>query len=217
MANVRLSDYDLDTLPDVCMKCGATATVRKSKMFSWHPPWVFVLLLIGLLPFIIVALIMTKRKTVEVPFCEAHKNHWLWRTLVIVLSFVGIAVVGIVVYSAMMEPAGRRGGAGDELIGLLCMASVLGLIVWIILVAVLQMTAIRASEITDRGIRLSGVAPEFVSAVEQDHFGGRFDLDRGVREHWRAGRERPRSEEQRYQEDEPDPRRKEDGFQEGNQ
>jgi hypothetical protein len=85
MAVIRLEgrgneQYDL---PEVCMKCGAPAAVRKRKTFSWYPPWVALLLLAGLLPFIIVALILTKRRTVDAPLCEDHTNHWLWRGLVL--------------------------------------------------------------------------------------------------------------------------------------
>ena len=71
MATVRLyrdetEDFDL---PAVCMKCGAPATTWKSKTFSWHPPWVYVLILIGLLPFAIVAMVLTKRRTILAPLC----------------------------------------------------------------------------------------------------------------------------------------------------
>src|SRR5262249_9663675 len=69
MATVRLErdEVDNDSLPDVCMVCGAEATLRKRKSFSWHPPWVILLILISLWPYIIVALILTKRMTVRAP------------------------------------------------------------------------------------------------------------------------------------------------------
>jgi hypothetical protein len=75
-------------LPDVCLRCGAPATLHKSKTFSWHPPWVYVLLIAGLLPFAIVAIVLTKRRRVEAPLCEQHKHHWLIRQLLILPTFL---------------------------------------------------------------------------------------------------------------------------------
>jgi hypothetical protein len=62
MAEIRLDREEADGgLPDICMCCGEEATVTKTKKMSWCPPWVGVLFLAGLLPYIIVMLIMTKR------------------------------------------------------------------------------------------------------------------------------------------------------------
>src|SRR5262245_60095643 len=102
MATLHLESYDgeVGDLPDLCMQCGAPSAVRKNKRFSWFPPWVWILLFVcGLVPFAIVALVMTKRRTVNVPLCEAHKNHWLWRQLVVVgglLALIGIFVAFLV-------------------------------------------------------------------------------------------------------------------------
>ena len=77
MAKVYLrSDYghEIVDLPPVCMACGAPATVRKRKLFSWQPQWVPVLILVGLLPYIIVSLVLTKRQRVETPLCERHAS-----------------------------------------------------------------------------------------------------------------------------------------------
>lgn len=42
MAVLRLDSYDRKVveLPNMCMQCRAPATRRKSKTFSWFPPWV---------------------------------------------------------------------------------------------------------------------------------------------------------------------------------
>ena len=58
MPSVRLRREDArrGNLPKVCMVCGEPADGFQSKTMSWYPGWVFILLLAGLLPFIIVAL-----------------------------------------------------------------------------------------------------------------------------------------------------------------
>ena len=82
MGVLRLDSYEeMRELPAVCLRCGAPTVLRKSKTFSWCPQWVWLLLFFGLIPFAIVALILTKRRTILVPLCAKHKNHWLWRQL----------------------------------------------------------------------------------------------------------------------------------------
>jgi hypothetical protein len=215
MAIVKLRNPDRydDELPDVCMKCGAPATVRKAKTFSWHPGWVYVLLLLGLLPFVIVALVMTKRRTVRAPLCDAHRNHWLWRTLVILGSFFGLFAVAFVVFIASVQPDPR--GAQTDFTGWACLGCVLALFVWVILAAVLSMTAVRAAEITDRSITLVGVSREFADAYyQEDQRTFARDVERTVRERWRQDHGRPRPDDDRYREDDPETRRRREQFRE---
>src|SRR5947209_3408531 len=103
MAVIRLGRYtgEEDDLPDVCMKCGAPATLRKRKQLSWYPRWVYFLLLVHILVFAIVALATTKRRTVSAPLCDEHKNHWMWRQLVVFLGFA--AVVILIVAAAIIS------------------------------------------------------------------------------------------------------------------
>jgi hypothetical protein len=186
--------YDL---PDLCMKCGAPAMVYKAKTFSWHPGWVYILLFFGLLPFIIVAVIMTKRMTVRVPLCEAHKNHWLGRFLILSGSFLTLFAGGIALFMASLEP--NRVGPRNDISGLICVGFVLGLVVWLILAAILSATAIRATEITKRSITLAGVSSAFVEAYREDWQDFTKNMDQAVREHWQQDRDRPFRGDDRYQ------------------
>jgi hypothetical protein len=171
MPSVRLRREDARSgnLPRVCMVCGDRAEGFQSKTMSWYPGWVFILLLAGLLPFIIVALIVQKKMRVQAPFCPQHERHWSGRTLAVILSFVGLIVVGIgavVLMAALREPGPRVPGRDDAMGGYVCMAMAAGLIGWLILVAILQTTAIRPKEITDDSIILTGVSRQFKDALE---------------------------------------------------
>ena len=42
----------------------------------------------GLLVYVILALVLTQRRTVAVPLCDRHRHHWLMRGLLIVFSLV---------------------------------------------------------------------------------------------------------------------------------
>src|ERR1700722_12168700 len=83
--------------PAVCMVCGQPATMTKTKAMSWCPPWVGVLILFGVLPYAVVAAILTKRAAVQAPFCDRHHGHWvnrlllLW-SLVFVFGFIGASL-----------------------------------------------------------------------------------------------------------------------------
>lgn len=155
-------------LPRVCMRCGAPADELVSKNFSWHPGWVFVLLLFGVLPFIIVALMTMERTQVLAPMCARHKRHWSGRALLLFLTLlipVTVFVIAIVAENQV------RPGQQSALSGGLCIGSVLVLAAWAIAAIVVQMTAIRCIDITPDVIRLTNLSPGFVDAVMAHRFG----------------------------------------------
>src|SRR5262245_36268616 len=161
MASIRLTRYEAQEgqLPAVCMVCGQRAERFTGKTMYWHPPWVFVLLLLGLLPFIIAALLTQQRLRLKAPLCANHLNHWQARSLAIWLSLLGFVVVGIggSFILLQMQPPGRRDE--DAIMGFVCIGGLVLLVIWLVLVAVLQSTAVRPKEIGDRYIISTGVAP----------------------------------------------------------
>src|SRR5271166_3724350 len=82
-------------LPMICMLCGAPATTRKSKRMVYRPSWVLALILLGVLPYLIVALILEKRCVLQAPCCSRHEGHWRMRTLILWGIFLGASVLGI--------------------------------------------------------------------------------------------------------------------------
>jgi len=200
MARVRLGGWDgqAEDPPPVCALCDAEATAFRMRRFAWFPSWVCVLLPLGLVPFVIVALAMTKRMWVRIPFCAAHARHY-WRR---VLPMVGAAsvVVGLLV-------VGFEFREQDRAISWPCfIGAVLGFFIWAVLVVFLKMTEIRPTNITERSITLTGVSPAFADAVEEEtdrarRFGR--DFDREAEERWdpnRARRRDDREEPGRYRE-----------------
>src|SRR5437868_5984208 len=145
MAKVYLRSYggrDVVDLPPVCMVCGAPATVRRNKQFSWQPQWVPILILGGLLPYLIVSLILTKRQRVETPLCDRHASYWWLFPTLLVVSFLAIFGVGFVVF-ALLNAAVQNGPGNSDLPGFACLATVLALIVWVIVAVVMQYRRIR--------------------------------------------------------------------------
>ena len=174
MAQVRLRRYEITEklLPPVCLKCGAQAEVTKAKTFSWHPPWVGFLILMGLLPYAIVAICLTKRMKVYALLCHQHQRHWLWRALYIYLGLVFFLVLGCggIFLLTSME---QRRGANNDFAGFFFLVTLLAFLAWFISVIIVQHLAIRPTEITDRDITLTNVSPYFADAVEEERYNRR--------------------------------------------
>jgi hypothetical protein len=75
-------------LPDFCVKCNAPAVGNpKQAKFYWHPPALFALVLFGLIPYAIVAIIMRKKAVIQVPSCDRHRSSWT------IVSKIGLVLV----------------------------------------------------------------------------------------------------------------------------
>ncbi len=87
------------TLPARCYKCNCAVEGEplKRKVY-WHPPLYYVLVVISLIIYVIVAIIVRKRATVDVYLCPTHKQKrktfiligWGGFILAFVMFFVGI-------------------------------------------------------------------------------------------------------------------------------
>jgi hypothetical protein len=145
MATVKLNDCNRRyyQMPDLCMRCGHEPVVDKSKTFSRHPSWVWILLLAGLLPFAIVAVILTKRMRLEVPLCQRHRFHWGLRQASVLLSLLGVFGLAVVLAVLTNSEAGRP----PLLPSAVWMVLPVCAIGWLIFALVVSLTTIRAVEI----------------------------------------------------------------------
>jgi hypothetical protein len=77
-------------LPQYCVKCGCLASEAPLKRnFSWHPQWYAVLIFLGLLPFLILALVGSKRMVVQIPLCSKHLERYKGLRLASILLLLG--------------------------------------------------------------------------------------------------------------------------------
>jgi hypothetical protein len=178
MASTKLSDYEVERnrLPDLCMRCGEPATMQKSRNFRWCPPWATITILAGLLPYVIVSMVLTKYKRVQVPLCDQHRGHWWVRGLIIFLGFLCLLALMVTAIAFSADEYG-------VLPAILWSATGIAFFGWLVLIIVLQYTVIRPSEITDRGITLCGVSKTFADAVrdQRDRLGDDEYFDRPSR------------------------------------
>jgi hypothetical protein len=159
MAIVRMSIPEAADgfLPETCMKCGARADHWVRKKLIWQPSWVWILLLGGLLPFLIVALILTKRATLIAPLCTAHRRHWVIRNTLAVVGLIVLIGLGVLLFLVAHGPRRRA----DNLTPFLVILLLVGIFAWLVALITMRLTSIRPLEITDRDVILQGVAEQF--------------------------------------------------------
>ena len=208
MSNVRITEFECrkNLLPDVCMFCGRRAVDRKKRTFAWHPPWVWILILAGILVAAIVAMILTKRMTVRVPVCNEHEGFWRRRNLIIGLSFLAMVVAEVVLIAISVSlPPGQNNDPG----GFICLGGTAMFLGWLVLVAIYSTRGIRPTEITDRFIRLTGVHRDFIDALEDDRERDQQEED-DYRSKWKEKRRREREADERESPPPSKPRRDDD-------
>lgn len=80
-------------LPDRCVCCNEPADGFKLKrQLHWHPPAYYLLILISVLVYLIVALIVRKGSTLHIGLCERHRTARKWNILG---SWLAVIVGGI--------------------------------------------------------------------------------------------------------------------------
>ena len=135
-------------LPQRCVKCNAFTNGRLTRKFSWHHPALYLLLLMAWLIYLIVALIVRKRATVELGVCEDHlakRRAYIWITLALAMLGVGGLVLAIAADDGM--PA---------LIGLL-------LLLTSIIFGAVTIRVTYPSKIDDRFVWLKGVNSDYLN------------------------------------------------------
>jgi len=110
-------------LPPPCVKCGAPANGKPvTKTFSWHHPALYLVALVGLVIYVIVAVIVRKSIRLTVPLCAQHAQR---RSLAVNLAWV-IPLIGVA--DAFILP---RFGVSDGWAVLIVIAAIIiGIVIW---------------------------------------------------------------------------------------
>ena len=112
-------------LPRNCVKCGVpTSEPLLKRKFSWHSPWYALLILIGLLPYAIVAMIVAKRMVVEVPLCTKHRERYKalkLAAIILLLASIPAMILAGTYLPDDYQGMGIFGGFMALLAGLICL------------------------------------------------------------------------------------------------
>ncbi len=136
-------------LPDRCVKCNddAVLPIRERTVYWHHPGW-YLMLLVNVILYVIVALIARKTAKVSPGLCERHRRK---RNVGLFIGWGGtlLGLAGMVSAGAYQRP---------ELILIMLLLTFAAIIAGIIVSRVVY-----ASRIDDRYIRLKGCGREFLA------------------------------------------------------
>ncbi|MCE7973934.1 MAG: hypothetical protein DYG92_06340 [Leptolyngbya sp. PLA1] len=141
-------------LPDVCVKCASPAAGRRRTVkLLWHEQWIYLLILVAVIVYAVVATIMNKKTTLDIGYCarcQARRRTHLLIAWLIVLAGVG----GVVAAIALEDGAYAAVG---------CVAIFAGLI-W----AIVATPILKPTRIDDWGNAwVKGVHQDFLSQVPE--------------------------------------------------
>ena len=63
-------------LPSLCVRCGAPHSEIITKRYAWHHPALFLLILLGVLIYVIAAIIIQKKMELKLPLCNEHAGSY---------------------------------------------------------------------------------------------------------------------------------------------
>ena len=144
-----------EPLPDRCVASNDAADVRRRMRFAWHPPGYYALLLLGVLPYAIVASFMTQKATIYVPLGKEWRDK---RRRMIYLGLL-LIVVGFLLIIA--------GPALDKVIREWGWVMLVGVIVLIFGFdrALNGARPLKPTKITESMIWLKGAGPRYLATL----------------------------------------------------
>jgi hypothetical protein len=139
-------------LPPQCIKCCAPIEGKPLKRnVTWHPSWVYILILPGLLIYAIVALAIQEKATIYVPLCEKHRakrRMHLW--LATIIFFASLACF----FMAANAPR--------DMEGFWAMAGFFGILISLIYAVINSRLVVTPTKIDSQYAWLKGASPQFV-------------------------------------------------------
>ena len=145
-------------LPDICLKSNQQATRRLRRSLQWHHPALALLILVGVLVYVIVALILTKRATIQMPLSE----EWYARrkTRLLIAWSWGLSSLAAIVLGIIGVIQTERGEFG--------LMAVIGFVTGLaaLIYGQYACSLVRPKRITDDYVWLIGVHPDFLNRLE---------------------------------------------------
>ena len=141
-------------LPPICVKTGAPATRFLVRKYSWHPPWAYLGLFGGAVPYVILALILTKRGRLTVGLSDAtaaKRNNWIlagWIGVVVLLAGMFVAATNL----------------PEDVIGAASVVGFLLVLIWIV-IATARATLLVPTRITATHLFLKGASPALLESL----------------------------------------------------
>jgi len=141
-------------LPPRCVACNAPAIGRPLKRsLTWHPAWWYLLLLINLLVYLVVALIIRKTAVIRVGLCDRHRGRRrMWIALAWSLVLLAIVVPVVMSSAGWNEP-------------LMFVGLIPPLLLAAALIGIFGARVVYAKRIDDHHAWIGGVCPAYLAAL----------------------------------------------------
>ena len=142
------------SLPNRCIKCNAPTAERLRRKLQWHHPALYLLIIVSILVYAIVAMVLRKTAVVNVGLCEEHRqSRRLSIIITVLLAFVAMlsVIAGIQFESAALVFVG---------IGLVIAASIYGSI---------SIRVIAPTKIDEHYVWIKGVDANFLQGFPEWH------------------------------------------------
>lgn len=139
--------------PNRCIKCNAPSVEPKRRYrLSWHSPWIYLLILLAILIYAIVAAIVRKTATIHVGLCARHQKRVMWGRII---GWGGLVLEIALVWAATSTPY--------EIFGIAAFILVLP---WL-LASIWVNRLVLPERIDERFVRLKGCGPEFLRSLPE--------------------------------------------------
>jgi hypothetical protein len=139
-------------LPPRCVKCNVPTHLRLKRKLSWHHPALYLIILVALLIYFIVAMVLRKSATVEIGLCDEHqakRRRDVWIT-------VALAMVGLLGFVFAI-------GFEDGMYLLMAFGALIAAMIYGIAVA----RVVAPAKIDDRFVWLTGVNKQYLDELPQ--------------------------------------------------
>ena len=144
-------------LPDICLKSNQPANQRIKLNYSWHNPIIALTILIGVLIYVILAIVLSKKAAIDIPLTSQWvKKRRLRIVMTWLLSFACLSCIFLGIAVLSYE---------SETIGALLMLSSLVLFFVAIIFGSAMATLFKPTKITDTHVWLKGVNREFLNTL----------------------------------------------------
>lgn len=143
-------------LPDICRLSNQPAKRRLKRSLSWHHPAVYLLVLLHLLIYIVVALIIRKTATIHIPLSD---EWFAIRQRRMIFSWSAI-LLSVVMFAVAVSVVDQQAWAPFEII--LSIFLGLGAAIY----GLLACRLIVPTRITDKYVWIKGVHPDFLNRLE---------------------------------------------------
>lgn len=138
-------------LPPRCVVCnGAVAQPVKARTFYWHTPWLYLLLLLNVLIFALVALVVRKKAVLSPGWCEEHLTARQRRIKGFMAAAAGLTAVGTFMLVVQHQPGWA----------LLMIPAII-----LVLPALRAANSVSVSRIDKTGVRLAGCQEPFLNSL----------------------------------------------------